>query len=116
MSAQEPYGQSSQPGPPPQYGYAAAPPAGGPTNVLAIVSLVLSILGVVGVLPFIGLIAGIITGHIARRQIRSGSDQGEGLATAGLVIGYVGVLLWVLFLVVIIAVFGAAWFAVGTSP
>lgn len=61
------------------------------TNVLAIVSLVTSILG-------FGLI-GVITGHIGLNQIKQTGEEGRGLAIAGLIIGYVSiffVLLWVL--------------------
>jgi hypothetical protein len=52
-----------------------------PTNVLAIISLVTSLIG-------IGL-AGIITGHIALGQIRRTGEQGHGMALAGLIVGYV---------------------------
>ena len=59
------------------------------TNVLAIVSLVTSILGL--------SLVGIITGHIALSQIKKTGEEGRGLAIAGLIIGYVSivfVLLW----------------------
>ena len=62
---------------------------GAKTNVLAIVSLVTSILG-------FGLI-GVITGHIGLNQIKQTGEEGRGLAIAGLIIGYVSiffVLLW----------------------
>jgi len=52
-----------------------------PTNTLAIVALVTSLLG-------IGL-AGIICGHISLGQIKRSGEQGYGLALAGLIIGYV---------------------------
>ncbi|MFW2512824.1 DUF4190 domain-containing protein [Demequina sp. SO4-13] len=66
-----------------------------PTNMLAVVSLVLSILGGVGVLLVVGSIAGIITGHIARRQARERGEQGEGLAKAGAIVGWVGMVFMV---------------------
>jgi MFS family permease len=50
------------------------------TNSLAIVALVLGI--------FFGLLA-IPVGHIARAQIRRTGEQGDGLALAGLVLGYI---------------------------
>lgn len=53
------------------------------TNTLAIVSFVSS---------FVIAIAGIVTGHMALRQIRRSGEGGRGLAIAGLVISYV---LWV---------------------
>ncbi|NCD18970.1 MAG: DUF4190 domain-containing protein [Actinobacteria bacterium] len=65
------------------------------TNVLAIVSLVTSLIG-------IGIV-GIITGHIARRQIRASDESGDGIALAGLIIGYIVTVVEVMFL---FAVFG----------
>lgn len=90
-------------GPPPGYGgYGAA----APTNSLAIVSLVLSLLGFIIGFTAIG---GVICGHIARRQIRERGEQGDGLALAGLIIGYILIGLgvaFVLFFIVLIAVAG----------
>jgi hypothetical protein len=60
--------------------------AGGRTNGLAIASLVCSLGGLV---TCISAPVGIVLGHIARRQIRESGEEGGGLATAGLVIGYV---------------------------
>jgi hypothetical protein len=81
--------------------YAQQPYAAGPkTNVLAIVSLVLSIIGV--------SIGGVITGHIALSQIKQRAEGGRGLALAGLIIGYVGCLGWIIFWVVWIGLFALA--------
>jgi hypothetical protein len=68
------------------------------THALAIVSLVLSILGLVWLLPFVGSIGGLVTGYIARREIRQspGLYLGEGTARAGIILGWIG--LAVLFL------------------
>lgn len=66
------------------------------TNVLAIVSLVSAF--------FISLVA-IITGHIALSQIKRTGEKGRGLALAGLILGYVGILL---FFVVIVGAIGSA--------
>ncbi len=63
------------------------------TNVLAIISLVVSLLGVFAtfIIPFVAQIAAIICGHIARSQIMQsrGSQTGSGMALAGLIISYV---------------------------
>ena len=73
---------------PQPYGYAAYPPQYGPrTNALAIVSLVSSLVGLV--VWFLAPIAGIITGHIALGQIKRTGEAGQGMAMAGLIIGYV---------------------------
>jgi hypothetical protein len=65
------------------------------THALAIVSLILSILGIAGVLPLVGAIGGIITGTIARKEIRANPEQhsGEGVAQAGIILGWVGIVL-----------------------
>jgi hypothetical protein len=84
------------------------------TNTLAIVSLVFGILAWC-VLPFVGAIVAIICGHIARGEIRRASIdagiEGDGLAIAGLVLGYVQLLFCVLavFAVIAMLIFGVAW-------
>lgn len=71
------------------YGYATAPA----NNGLAVASLVLGIAGLV-VIPFLGSIAAVITGHIARKQIRERGEGGDGMAIGGLVTGYLGAAFW----------------------
>ncbi|WP_448593768.1 DUF4190 domain-containing protein [Thermoflexus hugenholtzii] len=77
---------------------AIPPPATSKTSGKAIASLILSLLGLVGVLPLIGPILGIIFGNQAKEEIaRSGGDlTGEGLAEAGVIIGWVGLALSVI--------------------
>lgn len=60
------------------------------TSVTAIISLITGILGFVQVLPVIGPIAAIITGHMAKSEIKksNGMVTGGGMATAGLILGY----------------------------
>jgi hypothetical protein len=65
------------------------------TNVLAVVSLVLSLVSFC-ILPIIGAVAGIVCGHLAKRQIRETGEEGNGLATAGIVLGWVHIGLVVL--------------------
>ncbi|MEI8132309.1 MAG: DUF4190 domain-containing protein [Leptolinea sp.] len=62
------------------------------TSGWAIFSLISGILGWLGVFGLGGLIA-VIAGHIAKNQIRNnrGRIGGEGLATAGLVLGYLNI-------------------------
>ena len=76
------------PTPPAPAGDPGAPPWQRGTSVLSVVSLVLSLLSFC-VLPVVGAVAGIITGHVARRQIRETGEEGAGLATAGIVVGWV---------------------------
>jgi Domain of unknown function (DUF1707)/Domain of unknown function (DUF4190) len=66
------------------------PPSG--TNSMAIAAMVL------GVAEFFtaGLTAipAVICGHIARRQMKLTSQRGDGLATSGLVLGYMAIIFW----------------------
>jgi hypothetical protein len=58
------------------------------TNSLAVASLVCGLAQ-----PFLGLttIPAIVLGYVARGQIRRTGEDGNGLATAGLVLGWIGV-------------------------
>ena len=91
--------------------YYAPPPAQAPTSGMAIASLVASILGLTFI-PVLGGIAGVILGYVARNQIREsgGAVGGEGLAKAGLIIGWVGIGLFVTActIVVILSALGPA--------
>jgi Domain of unknown function (DUF4190) len=107
----DPYGPGGQPPPPPasapqypqyqqpsqypppgqqypgaQPGYGAPPPPGGTTNTMAIISLVLSLAGLV-----VGITApvGAVLGHVARKQIKERDEQGDGLALAGIIVGWI---------------------------
>ena len=76
------------------------------TNTLALVSL---ISGVVGwfMVPLIGSIVAIVTGHMARKQIKQslGREDGDGLVIGGLVLGYASLVLGLIGIVVVILVF-----------
>lgn len=77
------------------------------TSTLAVVSLVSGLAAWV-VLPFIGAIVAVVCGHLASGEIRRapvGSIEGKGMATAGMVLGYVQLLLSVVGLVFVILVF-----------
>jgi hypothetical protein len=86
--------------------YVGPPPPAGPprTNRLAIASLVCGLGQLLAGFP--AGIAAITLGHMARRRIRETGEQGGGIATAGLILGYVGtvgLLLLILLLVVVVA-------------
>lgn len=67
------------------------------TSALAITSLVSGLLGWT-LIPFIGSLVAIITGHMARSEIRRQPEryEGDGMALAGLILGYLAVGLTVL--------------------
>ncbi|MGH3913545.1 MAG: DUF4190 domain-containing protein [Pseudonocardiaceae bacterium] len=69
-----------------------------PTNTMAILALVLA---------FAFWPLAIVFGHIARRQIARTGESGRGLATAGLVIGYVVLGLTVLLVIAVVILVGA---------
>ena len=74
---------------------------------MAVASLVCGILGLTFI-PIISSIAAIITGYIAKNQIdeSKGTQGGRGMALAGIITGFIGVVLWVLFIVVFILILG----------
>mgnify|MGYP001370381767 CR=1 FL=1 len=61
-----------------------------PNSALAIASLVSGILAWVPLLPVIGAIIAVVTGHMARGEIRrsAGRLAGDGMAIIGLILGY----------------------------
>lgn len=77
------------PPPPPNYGPPPGMPASPGTNGLAIASLVLSL---TGLFCGIGAIVGIVLGFIARGQIKRTGQGGDGLALAGIIIGFLAIL------------------------
>jgi hypothetical protein len=93
--------------PPNQYPPSYPQPMAPPTSTLAIISLVAGILGLTA-FPILGSIVAVITGHMAKGEIArgQGATGGDGLATFGLVLGYIGVSLTVLGICIFGAVIG----------
>ena len=77
------------------------------TSALAVVSLVSGILGWT-LIPLLGSIVAIITGHMARREIRNGGGriEGDGLAVGGLVLGWLATALWLIGIAIFVLFFG----------
>lgn len=88
------------PPPPPGYGGGMPGPAAQGNNPLAIVSLVLSI---VGICCGVGSIIGIILGFVALNQIKTSGQKGEGLAKAGIIIGFVTLALGIIWVIISMA-------------
>ncbi len=93
------YGQPAYGTPNAGYGYGGGYIAPARTNVLAIISLVASLVGFVLILPVVGSIAGVIMGHISLKQIKDRGERGRGMALAGVIIGYVTLLFVILFVI-----------------
>lgn len=86
--------------PPPGYNYGPPQAQRQSTNGLAIASMVLGIVWIY----WIGSILALVFGYMARKQIdqSGGREGGRGMATAGIVLGWIGV--GTLTLIVVIAV------------
>jgi hypothetical protein len=72
------------------------------TNPLAVASLACG-LGQI-FFWFLAAIPAVVLGHVARRQIRQTGEDGQGMATAGLVLGWIGIALTVLFIAGVVAI------------
>lgn len=96
------------------------PAAGTQTNTLAIVSLITGIGSffahiIPGVGGFTVAVVAIVTGYMARKQIRQSGEQGMWMATAGMVIGIIHLALIGLLIIILIFaifVFGIALFGI----
>lgn len=89
-----------------QYAASASPTVR--TNVLSIISLVASIAGFLWILPVIGPIAAVVTGHISLGQIKRTGEKGRGMALAGTIVGWVGIGAIVLFVIGLLVSIGIA--------
>lgn len=101
----QPYGQPTY-GQQPMYGYGYPPPQP-KSQTNAILALVLSCIGLAtcGVTAIVG----VIFGHIAMGRIKRGEEDGRGMALAGVIIGYVVIVGWVLYAaIILIAIIAAA--------
>ncbi|MFD4992160.1 DUF4190 domain-containing protein [Cellulosimicrobium cellulans] len=144
--SQAPYGSSAPGGPQPPAGdpagapyaaqpqYPAAPypgqqypgqqyPAGAygappyyPKNSLAIWSLVLGIAAFVLSCGFVTGIPAVIVGNAAKRAVAEGQADNDGMATAGIILGWVAIGLSVVGVLVALLFFPAFFAWVGTIP
>jgi predicted outer membrane lipoprotein len=111
---QPPYGQ---PGVPPPY----QPPLivmqpTAPTSGLAVTSLVLSLVGLLLCCAFgIPSLIAVICGHLALRETKSGAKSGQGMAVAGLVMGYLIIVPAILFSLWVFALGGLGLISSSTA-
>lgn len=100
--------QNPPPGSVPPGGHPPSGPGSYPpqNNTLALVSLICSLGGLI-----VGLAApvGAILGHVALKQIRERGEQGEGMAKAGIIIGWIltGLMVCCVGGIIITAIIGA---------
>ncbi len=83
-----------------------------PTNSLARASLIL------GVAEFFSMgltaIPAVICGHLAKSEMRQTGQRGDGMATAGLVLGYMAIIFWGI--IIVLSILGAAISMSGGVP
>ena len=84
-------------------------------NVWAIVSICFACSTVIGTWCLGGLIA-VITGHIARHQLKQSGEAGGSLALAGLIVGYVAIGLTIAFISLYILFFVFMFALAATHP
>jgi small-conductance mechanosensitive channel len=89
------------------------------TSTKAIISAIAGVLGWT-LLPILGSLTAIIAGHMARAEIRRNPDTltGDGWALAGLILGWLSVIIAVLSVVFLLLFFGglaAALVALGIA-
>lgn len=103
--------QHHSPPPPPSAPGAGMPPPTLQTSSLAVISLICGIVSWV-LLPVLGSLAAVITGHLARKEIRNAPQRltGDGMAVAGLVLGYLSLALALAGLLFVFLVLGGVAF------
>jgi hypothetical protein len=81
----------------------STPPVMRHDSTLAVVSLITGILGW-SIVPFLGSIVAVITGHLAKKEIREsgGALSGDGMALAGLILGYTAIGIGILVIIALI--------------
>lgn len=107
-----PYGPypGSYPPPPPQPYSGYSPPPIGPKNGLGIAALVVAIIGLVFCWTVVGgVILGVgavILGFVARGRVKRGQATNGGVAIAGIVLGFLAIIVSLVFIPIWIGVFG----------
>ena len=84
-----------------------------PQNGMGTAALILSILGIIGCIPFVGGILGIVFGRMGMKAAEEGRATNYGQAKAGFVIGIIALVLWAIFGVLYVALI---WFAISQDP
>lgn len=85
-----------------------------PTNSLAVASLVFGIVSWF-LCPLVGGIIAVICGHAALGQIKTSGEGGSGMASAGLVLGYIHIAVASVVIVFWLLVFGGLAALIGAS-
>jgi uncharacterized membrane protein len=65
---------------------------------------------------FLGGLVAVVTGHVARHQIKRSGEAGESLALAGLIAGYVSIALFAILITLYIVFFVFVFGYIATHP
>ena len=67
--------------------------------------------------PLLGAIVAVVCGHLARAEIRrsAGALEGDGMAVAGLILGYLQIALTIVLVIVFVLFFGGLAAALGLA-
>lgn len=95
------YGGPGQPYGQPAYGMGGGQPT--QTSVLAIISLVTGILGVLCCGSFVFSVAALVLGFLGKKEVDEGKKTGGGMALAGLILGGVGMAISIVWIILVIA-------------
>ncbi len=95
----------------PAYGYA---PVSAPTNQKALLSMIFGIVGLT-LVPILASIVAVVLGHMSRKEIERTGEPGRGMSTAGLVMGYIGSVGYLVLIGVVLVFFTALLAAGGVS-
>ncbi|MFI5956508.1 DUF4190 domain-containing protein [Cryptosporangium sp. NPDC051539] len=95
----------------PAYGY--RPPR--KQNGKALAAMIVSIVSIVSCGGLTGIV-GALLGHSAKKEIRQTGEDGEGFATAGIVVGWIGFGIAMAYITVVIVVIVVGFFSASTSP
>jgi Domain of unknown function (DUF4190) len=103
---------TSYPPPPPQpYSGFTPPPPAGPRNGLGIATLVLAIIGLLFCWTVVGGVmlgvCAVIIGFVAWGRVKRGEATNGGVAIAGIVLGFLAIIVSIVFILIWIGVFGA---------
>ncbi|WP_433330887.1 DUF4190 domain-containing protein [Spirillospora sp. CA-294931] len=97
---QDPYAKQQQ-----HHHYYGSMPMAPPTNGMATTSMVCGIVGIL--LCGIASPFAVIFGHVALGQIKRTGEGGHGMAVAGLILGYIVTVIWVLILLFYVGLIAA---------
>ncbi|QXJ23043.1 DUF4190 domain-containing protein [Actinomadura graeca] len=112
----DPYGQYQQQPSVQHHYYGGGPPVVPRNNGMAVASMVLGIIGVLTCGGVVFSVGAIIFGHVAQGQIRRSGEGGGGMATAGLILGYIFAVIGLLYWIVIVGIYGAAIWSINNDP